>query len=107
MDQEFSVELERRRAETVAALGSGVLVLFSAPVQLRNGDVEHSYRQDSDFFYLSGVTEPESALILSEKTGFVLFVRERNREKETWEGRRMGLEGATLEYGAQLAHPIS
>lgn len=107
MDQEFSVELERRRAETVAALSSGVLVLFSAPVQLRNGDVEQSYRQDSDFFYLSGVTEPESALILSEKTGFVLFVRERNREKETWEGRRMGLEGATLEYGAQLAHPIS
>ena len=107
MDPEFSLELERRRTQVQKSLGQGVLVLFSAPVHLRNGDVEHSYRQDSDFFYLTGVTEPESALLLSEATGLVLFVRERNREKETWEGRRMGVEGAVQSYGAKSAHPIN
>lgn len=107
MDPEFSVELQRRRTEVVNKLGGGLLVLFSAPVQLRNGDVEQSYRQDSDFYYLTGITEQECALVLSGKTGLVLFVRERSREKETWEGRRMGTEGATAEYGAKFSHPIS
>jgi len=106
MDQEFVVELERRRAAVIEALDHGVLVLFSAPVHLRNGDVEHSYRQDSDFFYLTGLVEPECALVLSATTGLVLFVREKNRERETWDGRRIGLDGARDLYGAQNAHPI-
>src|SRR6187402_2516990 len=107
MDQEFVVELERRRAAVVEALEQGVLVLFSASVHLRNGDVEHSYRQDSDFFYLTGLVEPECALVLSKKTGLVLFVREKNRERETWDGRRIGVEGARELYGAASAHPIT
>ncbi len=106
MDSEFSVELGRRRAALQKELGSDLLVLFSAPVHLRNGDVEQSYRQDSDFFYLTGIEEPDCALVLGAETGFILFVRPRNRERETWEGRRMGVEGAVEFYGAKVAHPI-
>lgn len=100
-------ELEQRRARVIQALEGGVLVLFSAPVHLRNGDVEHSYRQDSDFFYLTGLVESECALVLSESSGLVLFVREKNRERETWEGRRTGVEGAVNTFAARLAHPIT
>ncbi len=79
----------------------GVLVLRSAPVQLRNGDVEQDYRQDSDFFYLTGFSEPESALVFEsdgpfEQGKLSLFVRHRNPEREIWDGPRAGVEGASL-----------
>lgn len=114
MNDEFATELARRRAALAAALGApepgdngDALLLFSAPVFLRNGDVEHTYRQHSDFYYLSGLEEPESALlILPDEPGYVLFVRERDRERETWEGRRAGTEGAKSIYGAAVSHPI-
>ncbi len=107
MESAFRAELSQRRSDVLKQLEGGVLVLFSAPVHTRNGDVEHTFRQDSDFFYLSGIEEPECALVLSEATGLVLFVRPKNRERETWEGRRMGVEGAVDEYGANAAHPVS
>jgi Xaa-Pro aminopeptidase len=88
----------------------GVLVLFSTPTAIRNNDVEHEYRQSSDFFYLTGFDEPDSVLVLSsvaEKEKLVLFVRPRDPERETWDGRRAGPEGATRDYGADDAFPIS
>ncbi len=74
-----------RRLQVAKAIEPGVLVLFSAPLALRNNDVEHEYRQDSDFYYLTGFDEPESVLVIrsspSPKT--VLFVRPRDPERET------------------------
>ena len=74
-----------------AARPSAVAVLPSAPVFVRNNDVEHEYRQDSDFFYLTGFDEPESVVVLDakeRKTTF--FVRPRDREREVWDGPRAG-----------------
>lgn len=99
-----------RRARLLSAIHPGVLVLFSTPTAIRNNDVEHEYRQSSDLFYLSGFDEPETVLVLSsvaEKEKFVLFVRPRDPERETWDGRRAGVEGALREFGADAAYPIS
>jgi Xaa-Pro aminopeptidase len=93
----------------LAAIQPGVLVLLSTPTAIRNNDVEHEYRQSSDFFYLTGYDEPDSALVLSsvaEKDKFVLFVRPRDPERETWDGRRAGVEGALKQFGADAAYPI-
>jgi Xaa-Pro aminopeptidase len=80
----------------------------SAPVSVRSGDVEFIYRQDNDFYYLTGFAEPESVALFApdEKEQFILFVRPRDKERETWTGRRAGLEGAVADYGADRAFPI-
>src|SRR5690606_25927877 len=76
---------------------------------IRNNDVEHEYRQDSDVYYLSGFDEPESALVLraGAQQPFTMFVRPRDPEREVWDGARAGVEGATQSYGADAAHPIA
>jgi Xaa-Pro aminopeptidase len=106
-----SAELARRRKAFLDRLGpSAVAVLSSAPVHIRNNDVEHPYRQDSDFFYLTGLDEPESIAILSNvhpEHRFVLFVRPRDPERETWDGPRTGVDGAVATYGADAAFVVS
>ncbi len=87
--------------------GAG-LVLFSNPERIRNNDVEHEYRQDSDFHYLSGYDEPDSVLVLrQEAPRFTLFVRPRDPDREVWDGPRAGVDGAVERFGADAAHPIS
>ena len=81
----------------------------SAPVAVRSNDVEFVYRQDNDFYYLTGFAEPESVALLApgHKDGeFVMFVRPRDHERETWTGRRAGVEGAMIDYGADKAYVI-
>src|SRR6202795_1208177 len=99
-----------RRKRFMDAIGAGATaILPSAPVAIRSGDVEFIYRQDSDFYYLTGFAEPESVAIFSPghpDGEFVLFVRPRDRERETWTGRRAGIEGAMIEYGADKAYVI-
>jgi Xaa-Pro aminopeptidase len=98
-----------RRRRFLNAIGSGaVAIMPSAPVSLRSGDVEFIYRQDNDFYYLTGFAEPESVALFApdEKEQFILFVRPRDKERETWTGRRAGLEGAVADYGADRAFPI-
>jgi Xaa-Pro aminopeptidase len=98
---------QQRRERVLRAIEPGALVLFSAPVSLRNNDVEHEYRQDSDFYYLTGFDEPESVVILkSTEPHFVMFVRPRNPERETWDGPRAGTDGAVRDFGATVAYPI-
>lgn len=107
LNQDFRRELEARRAAVCAQLGDGVLVLPSAPVALRNNDVDHEFRQSSDFFYLTGFEEPDCVLVLSGRPeGYVLFVRRRDPEREIWDGRRAGLEGAVEIFGADRAFGI-
>jgi len=85
-----------------------VLVLFSAPVQHRNGDVEQEFRQSSDFFWLTGFDEPESVAVLSAKTGtYTLFVRPRDPAREIWDGPRAGVPGALKRFGADAAFTIA
>ncbi|HKV56370.1 MAG TPA: aminopeptidase P N-terminal domain-containing protein, partial [Candidatus Binataceae bacterium] len=85
-----------------------VAILPSAPVAVRSADVEFNYRQDNDFYYLTGFAEPESIALFApgEKEAFVLFVRPRDKERETWTGRRAGVEGAMLTYGADKSYTI-
>src|SRR5438309_3402533 len=102
-------EFEERRERVLAAIRPGVLVIASAPLAIRNNDVEHEYRQDSDFFYLTGFDEPESVLVLNSASDqpFALFVRARDPEREVWDGARAGIEGAVSDYGADIAFPIA
>jgi Xaa-Pro aminopeptidase len=99
-----------RRKHFMERIGQGATaILPSAPVAIRSGDVEFIYRQDSDFYYLTGFEEPESVAVFSPghpDGEFVLFVRPRDRERETWTGRRAGIEGAIIDHGADKAHTI-
>jgi Xaa-Pro aminopeptidase len=99
---------ERRRRFMEALGGDAIAILPSAPVATRSGDVEFIYRQDNDFHYLTGFAEPESVALFapSAKEPFVMFVRPRDKERETWTGRRAGIEGAMLDYGAAKAYAI-
>jgi Xaa-Pro aminopeptidase len=106
---DFASELAARRKAFLDRIGPGsVAVLSSAPVHVRNNDVEHPYRQDSDFFYLTGLDEPECLAVLSnvhKEHRFVLFVRPRDPERETWDGPRVGVEGAPARLGCDIAFP--
>ncbi len=89
---------------------NSIAILPAAAVAIRNRDVEHVYRQDSDFQYLSGFPEPEAVIALipgREHGEYVLFCRERNPERELWDGLRAGQEGAIRDYGADDAFPIT
>lgn len=95
-------------AMTEARGEHAILVIPSAPVFIRNNDVEHPYRQDSDFFYLTGFDEPESVLVLTARERkMVLFVCPRDPERETWDGARAGVDGAKSDFGANAAFDIA
>jgi Xaa-Pro aminopeptidase len=100
-----------RRAELMTALGpNAVAVVRSLPERLRNGDAYHPFRQVSDLVYLTGFLEPDTTLILrpgAETERVVMFVRPRDPELETWDGKRAGLEGAKETYGADAAYPAA
>ena len=92
----------------MAELGGGVAVLCSAPELIKSRDTEVRYRQDSDFFYLTGFREPGVAVLTPHDPGhrFTLFVRPRDPERETWNGPRAGVEGARERHGADAAYPL-
>ncbi|MFL6674694.1 MAG: aminopeptidase P N-terminal domain-containing protein [Massilia sp.] len=101
-----------RRARLAAAMQPGaVAVLLTAPEIARNSDSDYPYRHDSYFYYLSGFTEPESALVLVAASGArparaILFCREKNLEREIWDGYRHGPDGAREAFGFDEAYPI-
>ncbi len=103
-------EFARRRDQLMRMVGDGgIAILPSAPVRLRSRDVEYRYRQDSDFYYLTGFAEPDAVAVLApgrDKGEYLLFCRERDEEKELWDGRRAGPAGAIEQYGAHDAFPI-
>jgi Xaa-Pro aminopeptidase len=104
-------EFRRRRRQLMKLMGKGGIVILPAvPEKPRNGDVHYHYRPDSDFFYLTGFAEPEAVAVLipgRAQAEYVLFVRDRDPTRETWDGRRAGPAGATRDYGADDAFPIS
>jgi Xaa-Pro aminopeptidase len=98
-----------RRKRFLDALPARSLALFrAAPIAIRSADVEFPYRQDNDFFYLTGFPEPEAICLLDPQSPepFTLFVRPRDPERETWTGRRWGAEGAREHFGASAAFTI-
>jgi Xaa-Pro aminopeptidase len=99
------VYAERRR-RLAAAIGEGVAVIPTAPERVRNRDSHYPYRFDSHFYYLTGFGEPEAVLVLVGNKS-ILFCREKNPERETWDGFRYGPDGARERFGFDEAHPIA
>ena len=100
------VERRRRFAE---ALGESLAIIPAAREAARNADTDFEFRQDSDFYFLTGFDEPDAVAVFNPshaKERFVLFVRPRDREMEIWTGRRAGVEGAIATYGADTAYTI-
>jgi Xaa-Pro aminopeptidase len=90
--------------------GGGVMVLPAADERLRNNDAEYLFRQDSDHAYVVGLDEPQGAAVLVARDGarkLVLFVRPRDKEKEIWNGRRAGVDGAREVHGADEAFTVA
>ncbi|MFP5344435.1 MAG: Xaa-Pro aminopeptidase [Gammaproteobacteria bacterium] len=103
-------EFARSRKQLMEQMGRGAIaILPAAPLRLRNRDTEYPYRPDSDFYYLTGFPEPEAVAVLIPGHAhgeYILFSRERDPEKEVWNGARAGQEGACRDYGADDAFPI-
>jgi len=99
----------KRRRDLMQHMGGGVAIIPTTPLKVRNRDIYYPYRPDSDFYYLTHFPEPEAVAVLVPGRAhgeYLLFCRDRNLEKETWEGRRAGLDGAREQYGADDAFPI-
>jgi len=104
-------EFAKRRRQLMRMMGrDAIAIVPAASVKQRNNDVEYHYRQDSDFQYLTGFDEPESVAVLvpgRPQGEFVLFVRDRDPARETWDGARAGPDGAESDFGADHGFPIA
>ncbi|MEM8804915.1 MAG: aminopeptidase P N-terminal domain-containing protein [Cyanobacteria bacterium P01_G01_bin.38] len=103
-------EYRQRRQAVMDAIGQGTAIFCSAPLAVMHNDVEHPFRQESDFFYLTGFNEPAAVAVLAphhEEHKFVLFVQPKDKEKETWSGYRVGVDAAKERYGADEVYPIA
>ncbi len=87
---------------------NSVAIIPSAREATRSNDTQYRFRQDSDFLYLTGFEEPEAIAVVApaREQKYTLFVRPRDPEREIWDGRRAGVEGAKSEYGADEALPV-
>ncbi|MXY75847.1 MAG: M24 family metallopeptidase [Acidimicrobiia bacterium] len=98
-----------RRERLAASIGDGIALLPAGAETTRNHDVEHPFRQDSAFHYLTGFDEPDAVMLLDPRAAdeqYVLFVRPKDREREIWTGLRAGTDGARERYGADASFPI-
>ncbi|MGE5275797.1 MAG: aminopeptidase P N-terminal domain-containing protein [Acidobacteriota bacterium] len=100
--------LRARRERFLARLPArSVAVLHSAPERVMSHDTAYLYRQDSDFYYLTGIEEPDTTAVLRNEPAdgkrYVLFVRPRDPRRESYEGPRPGPQGAAARYGADAA----
>ncbi|MCX8086708.1 MAG: aminopeptidase P N-terminal domain-containing protein [Rhodocyclaceae bacterium] len=104
-----STPFRQRRANLLARLGEGIAILPTAPERIRNRDTHFPYRADSYFHYLTGFPEPEAVLVLvaGQSPQTILFCRDKDAEKETWEGFRYGPEAAREVFGFDAAHSIA
>ena len=106
-------EFQQRRFELLAQMGDGIAIVPTAPEVIRNRDSHYPYRFDSHFYYLTGFKEPESVLVLiasgdsTSENKTILFCRDKDREREIWDGFRYGPEAAKTEFGFDEAYSIS
>src|SRR5262245_66045221 len=90
-------------------IGRGAVAIVGGKrLSVRNSGVEHRFRQHSDLWWLTGFTEPEAMAVIApgKPQPFTLFVRPRDPERETWTGRRAGVEGARERFGAGAGVPV-
>lgn len=103
-------EFKKRRKQLMERIGKGNIALIgSASTRIRNRDVHYPFRQDSDFYYLTGFNEPDSLAVFipgREQGEYILFCREFDETKALWEGAHAGLDGATGHYEADDSFPI-
>jgi Xaa-Pro aminopeptidase len=103
----------QRRARLLKNMQRGIAIIPTAPEVARNADTHYGYRHDSNFYYLSGFTEPEAVLVLIAGTGesdepqSILFCREKNLEREIWDGHRFGPDAAREQFGFDAAYPVA
>ena len=103
----------QRRSCMLEKMQCGIAVIPTAEEVARNGDTHYAYRHDSSFYYLTGFTEPEAVLVLVAGQGndslpqSILFCREKNLEREIWDGYRTGPEAAREQFGFDVAYPIA
>jgi Xaa-Pro aminopeptidase len=106
-----NAEYTRRRKQLMRMAGEdAILILPAAPPRIRSNDTHYGYRQDSDFWYLSGFDEPEAVLVLVPGRAHgeaLLFCRERDPAREAWDGPRAGTDGAVSAFGFDDAYPIA
>jgi Xaa-Pro aminopeptidase len=106
----MQTEYQQRREQVMAKIGQGTAIFHSAPTAVMHNDVEYVYRQDSDFYYLTGFNEAQAVAVLAPhhpEHRFILFVQPKDREKEVWSGYRCGVDAAKEIYGADAAYPIA
>src|SRR5579871_4788832 len=110
MPESAKVEFARRRRALMRLMGrDAIAIVPAAPVRQRNNDVHYNFRQDSDFYYLTGLNEPEAVAVLipgREQAEYILFLRERDPEREIWDGKRAGPAGAIKDFRADDSFPI-
>lgn len=103
-------EFERRRAQLMAQMDSGSIAIIPAATEtLRNNDVHYPFRQNSDFQYLTGFEEPDALAVFMpgrEQGQYILFVRDKDKDREIWDGYRAGPDGAVADFNADDAFPI-
>ena len=99
----------QRRARLLEQMQRGIAVIPTAEEVARNGDTHYAYRHDSSFYYLTGFAEPEAVLVLIAGAApqAILFCREKNIEREIWDGYRVGPEAAQQQFGFDAAWPIA
>ncbi|HET9404385.1 MAG TPA: aminopeptidase P N-terminal domain-containing protein, partial [Burkholderiales bacterium] len=98
----------RRRERLARSMGAGVAIVPTAPERNRNRDSHYPYRFDSYFYYLTGFREPEAVLVVvaGAQPRHILFCRDKDPERETWDGFRYGPAAARAAFGFDEAHPI-
>jgi Xaa-Pro aminopeptidase len=106
---DFRAVFAPRRARLAAAMQTGAAILPTAPERLRNRDAHYLYRYDSYFYYLSGFPEPESVMVLlaGDTPRSILFCRDKNLERETWDGFRFGPDAAREVFGFDECYSIT
>ncbi len=106
---DFRAVFAPRRARLAAAMQTGAAILPTAPERLRNRDAYYLYRYDSYFYYLSGFPEPESVMVLlaGDTPRSILFCRDKNLERETWDGFRFGPDAAREVFGFDECYSIT
>jgi len=101
--------LQSRRATLASRMGQGIAIIPTAAEALRNRDTHYPYRYDSYFYYLTGFTEPEAVIVViaGDSPKSILFCRDKDMEREIWDGFRHGPAGALAEFGVDEAYSIS
>ena len=99
---------QKRRQGLLKQMQHGVAIIPTAPEVARNADTHYDYRHDSNFYFLTGFTEPEAVLVLvaGDEPQTILFCRQRDPDREIWDGHRYGPDAAQVQFGFDSAYSV-